>query len=79
MFFRDVTMRPHQEELRFRLIHFWEARNPNTKTLTGVEMLLIDEQDSPVLFGKTGSGSRATRSLKLIVTSRLTFMIILDT
>ncbi|KAH0870736.1 hypothetical protein HID58_077758, partial [Brassica napus] len=50
MFFRDVTMRPHQEELRFRLIHFWEARNPNTKTLTGVEMLLIDEQDSPVPF-----------------------------
>ncbi|CAN6871120.1 unnamed protein product, partial [Brassica oleracea] len=40
----------HQEELRFRLIHFWEARNPNTKTLTGVEMLLIDEQDSPVPF-----------------------------
>ncbi|CAF2156846.1 unnamed protein product, partial [Brassica rapa subsp. narinosa] len=50
MFFRDVTMRPHQEELRFRLIYFWEARNPNTKTLTGVEMLLIDEQDSPVPF-----------------------------
>ncbi|WZZ81495.1 hypothetical protein YC2023_102067 [Brassica napus] len=103
MFFRDVTMRPHQEELRFRLIHFWEARNPNTKTLTGVEMLLIDEQVCWIieknlgipwkfcslisltnlwqliwtvrfLFRKTGSGSVATRSLKLIVTSRLTFM-----
>ncbi|KAH0904340.1 hypothetical protein HID58_043843 [Brassica napus] len=51
MFFRDVTMRPHQEELRFRLIHFWEARNPNTKTLTGVEMLLIDEQVRLLLIG----------------------------
>ncbi|CAF1960355.1 unnamed protein product, partial [Brassica napus] len=38
----------HQEELRFRLIHFWEARNPNTKTLTGVEMLLIDEQETVI-------------------------------
>ncbi|KAL0808171.1 hypothetical protein Bca101_100663 [Brassica carinata] len=44
MFFRDVTMGPHEEELRFRLIHFWEARNPNSKALIGVEMLLIDEQ-----------------------------------
>lgn len=51
MFFRDVTMRPHQEELRFRLIYFWEARNPNTKTLTGVEMLLIDEQVRLLLIG----------------------------
>lgn len=51
MFFRDVTMRPHQEELRFRLIYFWEARNPNTKTLSGVEMLLIDEQVRLLLIG----------------------------
>ena len=51
MFFRGVTMRPHQEELRFRLIYFWEARNPNTKTLTGVEMLLIDEQVRLLLIG----------------------------
>ncbi|KAL0885158.1 hypothetical protein Bca101_009140 [Brassica carinata] len=48
MFFRDVTMGPHEEELRFRLIHFWEARNPNSKTLIGVEMLLIDEQETAI-------------------------------
>ncbi|CAH8355722.1 unnamed protein product [Eruca vesicaria subsp. sativa] len=42
--FRDVGLGPHEAELRFRLIHFWEARNPLTKTLIGLEMLLIDEQ-----------------------------------
>ncbi|KAL0723347.1 hypothetical protein Bca4012_037946 [Brassica carinata] len=35
MFFRDVTLGPREAELRFRLVHFWEARNPNTKTLIG--------------------------------------------
>ncbi|KAG2307220.1 hypothetical protein Bca52824_026968 [Brassica carinata] len=44
MFFRDVLLGPREAELRFRLIHFWEARNPNTKTLIGQEMLLIDEE-----------------------------------
>ena len=44
MFFRDVSFGPHEAELRFRLIHFWEARNPNTKELIGQEMLLIDEE-----------------------------------
>ena len=44
MGFDEVTFGPHEAELRFRLIHFWEARNPNTKTLIGEEMLLIDEQ-----------------------------------
>ncbi|KAL0671024.1 hypothetical protein Bca4012_033728 [Brassica carinata] len=29
-------------ELRFRLIHFWEARNALTKVLFGLELLLID-------------------------------------
>lgn len=28
----------------FRLIHFWDVRNPNTKILIGQEMLLIDEE-----------------------------------
>ncbi|CAF2248778.1 unnamed protein product [Brassica napus] len=41
MFFRDVSFSPHEAELRFRLIHFWEARNLNTKELIGWEMLLI--------------------------------------
>ncbi|CAN7054435.1 unnamed protein product [Brassica oleracea var. botrytis] len=44
MFFRDVTPGPHETQLRFRLIHFWEAWNPLKKTLIGLEMLLIDEQ-----------------------------------
>lgn len=44
LFFRDVTLGPREAELRFRLVHLWEARNPNTKTLIGQEMLLIDEE-----------------------------------
>ncbi|KAF3611051.1 hypothetical protein DY000_02047508 [Brassica cretica] len=44
MLFRDVSLGPHEADLRFRLIHFWEARNPNSKTLIGQEMLLIDEE-----------------------------------
>ncbi|WZZ72990.1 hypothetical protein YC2023_084360 [Brassica napus] len=43
MFFRDVSPGPHETQLRFRLIHFWEAWNPLKKTLIGLEMLLIDE------------------------------------
>ena len=50
MFFRDVKLGPHEVDLRFRLIHFWEARNPNTKTLIGQEMLLIDEEVRLQLF-----------------------------
>ncbi|CAN6856625.1 unnamed protein product [Brassica oleracea] len=44
MLFKDVSLGPHAAQLRFRLIHFWEARNPIKKTLIGLEMLLIDEQ-----------------------------------
>ncbi|XP_048620993.1 uncharacterized protein LOC106370012 [Brassica napus] len=43
MFFKDVSLGPHATQLRFRLIHFWEARNPIKKTLIGLELLLIDE------------------------------------
>ncbi|KAF3556212.1 hypothetical protein F2Q69_00012383 [Brassica cretica] len=49
MFFKDVSLGPHETQLRFRLIHFWEARNPVKKTLIGLEMLLIDEQ-IPISF-----------------------------
>ncbi|KAL0823666.1 hypothetical protein Bca101_047343 [Brassica carinata] len=48
MGFDEVTLGPHEAELRFRLIHFWEARNPHTKTLIGEEMLLIDEQGNVI-------------------------------
>ncbi|CAF2039879.1 unnamed protein product [Brassica napus] len=44
MFFKDVKFGPQEGELRFRLIHFWEARNAHTKILIGIEMILIDEQ-----------------------------------
>ncbi|KAF8051009.1 hypothetical protein N665_1821s0003 [Sinapis alba] len=27
MFFNDLSLGPHESELRFRLIHFWEARS----------------------------------------------------
>lgn len=50
MFFRDVKLGPQEVDLRFRLIHYWEARNPNTKTLIGQEMLLIDEEVRLQLF-----------------------------
>ncbi|KAH0923265.1 hypothetical protein HID58_023283 [Brassica napus] len=48
MLFRDVSFGPREAELRFRLIHFWEARNPLTKTLIGQEMLLIDEEGTAI-------------------------------
>uniref|UniRef100_A0A0D3CQD8 Uncharacterized protein n=2 Tax=Brassica oleracea TaxID=3712 RepID=A0A0D3CQD8_BRAOL len=48
MFFRDVSPGPHETQLRFRLIHFWEAWNPVKKTLIGLEMLLIDEQGTVI-------------------------------
>ncbi|KAF2578662.1 hypothetical protein F2Q68_00006598 [Brassica cretica] len=48
LFFRDVSFGIQEGELRFRLIHFWEARNVLTKTLIGLEMLLIDEQGSVI-------------------------------
>ncbi|KAL0827782.1 hypothetical protein Bca101_051460 [Brassica carinata] len=48
MLFHDVTPGPHETQLRFRLIHFWEAWNPLKKTLIGLEMLLIDEQGSVI-------------------------------
>ncbi|CAF1932692.1 unnamed protein product [Brassica napus] len=46
--FKDVTFRPHEDEVRFRLIHFWEAWNVQTKVLIGLEMLLIDEEESVI-------------------------------
>ncbi|KAG5377761.1 hypothetical protein IGI04_025603 [Brassica rapa subsp. trilocularis] len=48
MFFRDVSPGPHETQLCFRLIHFWEAWNPLKKTLIGLEMLLIDEQGTVI-------------------------------
>ena len=36
MSFKDVKFRPHEGEVRFRLIHFWEARNVLTKLLLGL-------------------------------------------
>ncbi|KAF2597208.1 hypothetical protein F2Q68_00008616 [Brassica cretica] len=42
--FKDVTFGPHEDEVWFRLIHFWEAWNVQTKVLIGLEMLLIDEE-----------------------------------
>ncbi|CDY12070.1 BnaC03g59860D [Brassica napus] len=51
MFFRDVSLGPREAELRFRLIHLWEARNIYTKTLIGQEMLLIDEEGTVIQAG----------------------------
>ncbi|WZZ09752.1 hypothetical protein YC2023_095673 [Brassica napus] len=60
MLFRDVTPGPHETQLRFRLIHFWEAWNPLKKTLIGLEMLLIDEQPGSLykLNNFYGSGNK---------------------
>ncbi|CAN6848274.1 unnamed protein product [Brassica oleracea] len=46
--FSNVTFGPQEAELRFRLIHFWEAMNAITKTLIGLEMLLIDEEGTVI-------------------------------
>ncbi|WZZ50018.1 hypothetical protein YC2023_050125 [Brassica napus] len=48
MFFRDVSLGPHETQLRFCLIHYWEAWNPLKKTLIGLEMFLIDEQGTVI-------------------------------
>ncbi|KAF3578352.1 hypothetical protein DY000_02029782 [Brassica cretica] len=48
MLFRDVSHGQREADLMFRLIHFWEARNPNTKTLIGQEMLLIDREGTAI-------------------------------
>ncbi|KAG5411553.1 hypothetical protein IGI04_007872 [Brassica rapa subsp. trilocularis] len=48
MLFKDVSLGLHAAQLRFRLIHFWEARNPIKKTLIGLEMLMIDEQGTVI-------------------------------
>ncbi|CAN7077606.1 unnamed protein product [Brassica oleracea var. botrytis] len=46
--FKDVTFRPHEGEVRYQLIHFWEAWNAQTKVLIGLEMLLIDEEENVI-------------------------------
>ncbi|CAF1944425.1 hypothetical protein HID58_073845 [Brassica napus] len=48
VFFKDLSLGPNEAQLRFRLIHFWEAWNPLKKTLIGMEMLLIDEQGTVI-------------------------------
>ncbi|KAL0813894.1 hypothetical protein Bca101_070337 [Brassica carinata] len=48
VFFNDLSLGHQEAQLRFRLIHFWEAWNPLKKTLIGMEMLLIDEKRGSV-------------------------------
>ncbi|CAN6853818.1 unnamed protein product [Brassica oleracea] len=48
LFFKDLKFGPQEGELRFRLIHFWEARNALTKVLFGLELLLIDGQGTVI-------------------------------
>ncbi|KAH0853688.1 hypothetical protein HID58_092968 [Brassica napus] len=62
MFFRDVSLGPREAELRFCLIHLWEARNIYTKTLIGQEMLLIDEEGT-VIQGFVPAGRVGTFDL----------------
>ncbi|KAG2312955.1 hypothetical protein Bca52824_024512 [Brassica carinata] len=46
--FKDAKLGPHEGELQFRLIHFWEAWNTLTKVLIGLEMLLIDREETVI-------------------------------
>ncbi|CAN6864198.1 unnamed protein product [Brassica oleracea] len=48
LFFRDVKYGPQEGELRFCLIHFWEAQNALTKVFFGLEMLMIDGQGTVI-------------------------------
>nr|VDC77672.1 unnamed protein product [Brassica rapa] len=59
LFLKDLSLGPHEAQLRFRLIHFWEAWNPLKKTLIGMEMLLIDEQGT-VIQGFISPGRNET-------------------
>ncbi|CAN7018126.1 unnamed protein product [Brassica oleracea var. botrytis] len=72
MFFRDVSPGPHETQLRFRLIHFWEAWNPLKNTLIGLEILLIDEQTVPPLLMKTDSDFIPLRIFKLTAIAKET-------
>ncbi|CAF2157883.1 unnamed protein product [Brassica napus] len=58
VFFKDLSLGHHEAQLRFRLIHFWEAWNPLKKTLIGMEMLLIDEKRGSVYKLNNFYGSR---------------------
>ncbi|XP_013624693.1 PREDICTED: uncharacterized protein LOC106330829 [Brassica oleracea var. oleracea] len=46
--FKGVTFGPHEGEVQFRLIHFWEVWNAQTKVLIDLEMLLIDEEETVI-------------------------------
>ncbi|CAN7090892.1 uncharacterized protein LOC108869284 isoform X2 [Brassica rapa] len=48
VFFKDVTFGPQEDELRFRLIHFWEAKHAFSKILMGLEMLLVDAEGTVI-------------------------------
>ncbi|KAF3533021.1 hypothetical protein DY000_02038093 [Brassica cretica] len=48
LFFKDVKFGPREGKLRFRLVHFWEARNALTEVLFGLELLLIDGQGTVI-------------------------------
>ncbi|CDY15864.1 BnaA04g12470D [Brassica napus] len=44
MYFNDISPGRSESQLRFRLIHFWEARNiAKARAFLGLELLLIDE------------------------------------
>ncbi|CAN6847223.1 unnamed protein product [Brassica oleracea] len=44
MYFNDISRGPSELQLRFRLIHFWEAKNiAKAGAFIGLELLLIDE------------------------------------
>ncbi|CAH2046998.1 unnamed protein product [Thlaspi arvense] len=49
IFFNEIESGLRKEELVFRVIHFWEARNPTKGgLLMGLELLLIDEQGTVI-------------------------------
>ncbi|CAN7048217.1 unnamed protein product [Brassica oleracea var. botrytis] len=70
--FRDVTFGPYDGEIRFHLIHFWEAWNVQTMVLIGLEMILIDEEEN-VIQGFIPNGRIETylRHMKAGGTNRL--------
>lgn len=61
MLFNEVSLGPQETDLRFRLIHFWEGRNPLKKTMIGLEMLLIDEHVINPLAFVAVEGDRYSR------------------
>ncbi|KAH0859704.1 hypothetical protein HID58_087965, partial [Brassica napus] len=84
VYFSDVSPRPAESELPFRLVHFWEAINiAKGGTFIGLELLLIDQQEKvcssrviTVLDWLKISGSAADRGFEVVSSEIVGFTVV---